>query len=259
MGVALLLFGAGCSREQQDWRSAEAADTIEAYDQFVTRHPQSELAKQARLRVTQLVEDKDWQAAGTDDTAEAYRKFITEHPNGKWAQEARIRLENFSLGAQPGSSSASEGTAAALQSKPVTPAASPGMAAPQVASPGDTAVPAAPVGPTKAPAPLGPKAPALGGPQVPAPAMAAPPAAGSAFGIQLGAFGSEAAATSEWQQLVARFGPQLQGLSPHIVTADTAAGHLYRLQAVVGDEARARALCSSLKQRAQPCMPVLPR
>ena len=49
--VALLLsLLAGCSREQQDWRSAEAADTIEAYGHFIQRHPESELATQARTR-----------------------------------------------------------------------------------------------------------------------------------------------------------------------------------------------------------------
>src|SRR5882762_8878931 len=51
--VTLLCAMAACSREQQDWRSAEAADTIEAYGQFLERHPDSELATQARARLAQ--------------------------------------------------------------------------------------------------------------------------------------------------------------------------------------------------------------
>src|SRR5437868_7118553 len=74
-----LLMLAGCSREQQDWRAAEAADSIEAYDQFIQHHPESELATQARTRVAQLGEDRDWQHAGSADNVEAYRQFITQH------------------------------------------------------------------------------------------------------------------------------------------------------------------------------------
>src|SRR5450756_608507 len=98
ISVCLLMLAAGCSREQQDWRSAEAADSIEGYGEFIQRHPESELAAQARTRVSQLGEDKDWQHAGSVDSAEAYKGFLAQHPNGKWAQEARIRMENFSLG-----------------------------------------------------------------------------------------------------------------------------------------------------------------
>ena len=43
MSVWLLTIATGCSREQQDWRSAEAADTVESYGQFIERHPESEL------------------------------------------------------------------------------------------------------------------------------------------------------------------------------------------------------------------------
>ena len=109
--ICLLLLLTGCSREQQDWRSAEAADTIDGYGQFIQRHPESELVTQARTRVAQLGEDRDWQHAGSADTVEAYRDFLTQHPNGKWAQEARIRIENFSLGEQTGTDAASRAAA----------------------------------------------------------------------------------------------------------------------------------------------------
>jgi hypothetical protein len=83
-------------------------------------------------------------------------------------------------------------------------------------------------------------------------------AGGGGFGIQLGAFSSEAGASNEWRALVARFGEELKGLHEHVVAADTAAGRVYRLQAVVGDEARARAICDSLRKRSQGCVAVLP-
>jgi cell division septation protein DedD len=307
IGVCLLVL-AGCSREQQDWRSAEAADSIEAYDQFIQRHPESELATQARTRVAQLGEDRDWQHAGSADNVDAYRQFITQHPNGKWTQEARIRIENFSLGAQQGNggnvggagSAASAGVAATAAPDAVagsgstrpggSAARSAGVAAgaataadgPRhrdgLAVPGEAAVPAGQMSasasayaaraasPTSAAttdatvaAPGSAATPAAPSPAVPhsPPAMPAPIHSG-AYGIQLGAFGSEAAANMEWHLLTGRFGPELQGLTEHVVMAETASGRIYRLQAVVGEESRARAICDSLRKSSQACVAVLP-
>ncbi len=92
--IALVL---GCSSERRDWRSAQAADTIESYGRFLASHPEGELAADARLRIAQLAEERDWKRAVEADTARAYERFLAQHPNGKWAQEARIRAESFLL------------------------------------------------------------------------------------------------------------------------------------------------------------------
>jgi SPOR domain len=271
IGFCLLLLASGCSREQQDWRSAEAADTIEAYGQFIQRHPDSELATEARTRVAQLGEDRDWQHAGSADTVEAYREFIAQHPSGKWTQEARIRIENFSLSEQKGTDAAvTAGNGGAPGGGPTGSAgggaagpprgpglAVPGEAAVPVAQPGHLASSAAPaVGSGSA------VAPGRGTVMAPGPGSAmasgaSRPASGG-FGVQLGAFSSEAGANNEWRALTGRFAPELQGLSQHVVPAETASGRIYRLQALVGDEARARAICDSLRKRGQACVAVLP-
>jgi cell division septation protein DedD len=211
---------AACSREQQDWRSAEAADTVESYGQFLERHPDSELATQARTRVAQLAEEHEWKQASTADTADAYREFLTQHPNGKWAQEARIRIQNFALSGLP-------------------------PAGPPMATAPDPAVSASGAAPVNTRTNIGS-------------ASGAAANASTGYGVQLGAFGSESAASNEWQQLKSRFVAQLQGLTPRIVAANTASGTLFRLQAQVADEAHARSLCDMLRQQSQACVPVLP-
>jgi cell division septation protein DedD len=253
--IALLaVLATGCSREQQDWRSAEAADTSEAYGRFVEQHPDSELAVRARERLAQLEEERDWSEAGRVATVDGYRQFLGRHPSGKWSEEARIRIEAFSLGSAPhlgGVSAASAGSGAiqgssggvrALQlATQATPPPVRGSGAPTAASQLLRAEPA-----KLATAPQRERN---------APAAAA---GGSAYGVQLGAFGSQASADREWRRLQGRFGAQLGGLSPRIVPAGGATGQLYRLQAAATGEAQARAICDSLKQQAQPCVPVLP-
>jgi hypothetical protein len=259
LAILLVCLGA-CSREQQDWRSAEASDTVEGYARFLKRHPDSELVAEARTRFAQLSEDREWQRAGETDTADAYKQFLAQHPNGKWAQEARIRIENFALGA--------EGAAATASSGATTGAPTGGPAASGSAyadGPVHAPTPAPMVSGEAAQIPTSPSPPTY--PQMAAPTQT-PSAVSTAwrsadsgatpYGVQLGAFASENAATSEWEQLTARFSAQLRGLVPHVVSAETTTGHLFRLQALVADEATARALCDMLKKQSQACVPVLP-
>lgn len=314
IGLCLVLLASGCSREQQDWRSAEAADTIDSYGQFIQRHPESELVTQARTRVAQLGEDRDWQRAGSADTVDAYREFIAQHPSGKWAQEANIRIQNFSLGEQAGTDAASKATGSAgstsgggrvassrssadksagaglavggPRAAPAVPAGTAGSAsgvgqparpasvAPSdgarsygLAQPGDAATSAGSAtarGPTTT-AGIASAGGLNGQASVTASGLSPPTAsavgsaiAKGAFGIQLGAFSSEGSATAQWRTLATKYASQLQGLQQHVVPADTASGRVYRLQATVGNEDRARAICVQLRTYGQPCVAVLP-
>jgi cell division septation protein DedD len=94
-----LLVLVACSREKSDWRSAQAADSPESYEQFIAAHPESALVTTARERLQQLAEEKDWRAAAGIDSFEAYQQFLAQHPAGKWAKEARVRIDNFSASA----------------------------------------------------------------------------------------------------------------------------------------------------------------
>lgn len=105
VAIPLLLLS-GCSREKGDWRSAQAADTPESYEQFISEHPDSTLVATARERLDQLGEEKDWRSAAGADTPEAYTQFLAQHPDGKWAREAQLRMDNFA-GQAPASGSVS--------------------------------------------------------------------------------------------------------------------------------------------------------
>ncbi|HEY4210126.1 MAG TPA: SPOR domain-containing protein [Steroidobacteraceae bacterium] len=236
---------AACSREQQDWRAAEGADTIKGYGQFIEHHPDSELTTEARTRIAQLGEDRDWQQAVSAGTASAFQQFLAQHPSGKWSQEARIRAESFALASVP--IVPGVGVASPPTSPSAAPSSSPSAAAP-TATPTAAATVPLPVTPTAA---LTAPPPTQGLPQTPASA--------AGFGIQLGAFSSEDKANSEWAALTSRFPSQLHGLTPHVVSADTTSGRLFRLQAAAASETLARTICDELKKQSQGCVPILPR
>lgn len=260
--AALAVLVAGCSREQQDWRAAESAGTSEAFGVFIEQHPQSELVRQARARITQFAEDRDWQQASAAATLTAYQRFLARHPSGHWSEAARIRIEGFSLGSAPRIAAEPPGEASSLHGKTgvrlmqlatASAAAREQAASATANSPADTA--SAPPATTQTAATLR-LAVASATPRASADAIAT--ASAERYSVQLGAFGSEATAGAEWDRLQTRFGAELGGLEPRIVAASTPGGRLYRLQVPTDDEAQARAICASLKQQWQACLAVPP-
>ena len=119
--AALVLTLMGCSRERSDWRSAQATDSTESYQQFIEKHPGSTHVAAARERLVQLAEEKDWRAAALTDTPEAYHQFLAAHPGGKWAREAQVRIDNFNANAAvPGGSPPGSSTGMAAPGEPAT-------------------------------------------------------------------------------------------------------------------------------------------
>ena len=211
---------AGCSRQQSDWEKARAANSAEAYEQFLKSYPNGEFTAQAQARLKELYEERDWQKARDADTPEAYQAFLKQYPEGKWTEEARIRVENFTL-AQAPSGASSANTASA------PPAAS---AAPANPSPTTSAV----------------RTPTV------------PPGATGAYGIQLGAFKSSDTADRRWARLQKKYPPVLAGLTHKVVQTKSSKGTVYRLQAFGVTEKHARSICSQLKAKSQACIVVKP-
>lgn len=226
MSALMLAAASGCSHEQRDWHSAQAANTIEAYEQFMTEHPKSSRATDAQAQVVQLTEERDWRRASATDTADAYRQFLLQHPQSKSAPEARIRIENFGLSA----TAAPAPGGGAVQS---TPAAAPNAQAPVAARP-------APQRHSAEPAPV-------------------QTSGDGRFSVQLGAFATEAKAQKQWRRLTARFAHELQGAVSDIEPGKSAGGRrVFRLKAKGLTEERARSICATLKKHAQACVLVKP-
>ena len=263
--LAALALG-GCA-DRREWRNAQAADTIEAYEAYLAQRPQGDYVPPAQRRLAELKEQRDWRIATERDTAEAYRAFIDAHPKGRWVSEARIRIQNFLLDPMPPPvedlrppTEADEAAAAAAAAGAAAGAAAAGAAAaaPVPAAPGPataedplfdasaTASPPAASPPSAVSAPVAPAAPA-------SPAKPAEPAPVS-HRIQLGAFSTREQAQAEWGQARARH-RELQGLVPLLTPVTVAGGApMWRLQAGVVSQSRAREICDTLQAARQPCV-----
>jgi cell division septation protein DedD len=221
--VVLIGIG-GCSRQQSDWEKTRAANTTDAYEQFLKKYPSGEFTAQAQARVKELYEERDWQKARDTDTQEAYQAFLKQYPEGKSSEEARIRVENFMLAQAPSNATpaGADATNASGNPPPPAPAAASAM----------TAKPAA--------------------------KTETSPGTGS-FGVQLGAFKSSAdAANRRWAHLEKEYPKLLAGLSSTVSPKKGASGTLYRLQVAGLTEKHARAICNTLRAKSQACVLIRP-
>lgn len=97
----LALLALTACTDRREWRTAQAADTLESYEGYLAANPVGEYVPLAQRRLIELKEQRDWRVATEIDTADAYRVFIDAHPKGKWVREARIRIQNFLLDPMP--------------------------------------------------------------------------------------------------------------------------------------------------------------
>jgi cell division septation protein DedD len=250
--AVILALLAGCSRTQQDWRAAQQAGTPRAYQVFVERHPDSELAAVAHQRIAQLTEEGAWQQAARENTAAAYQEYLAKYPNGAWSQDARIRMESKSLPAQ-GPQSGGPGLGGADS------VAAPGWPG---SAPASSRSPPVSQGPAPAPRDFAP-APQVGTTRKPASAarpsvreLAGDRSTSNHYAVQLGAFSSNANAKLQWSRLSSRFGPQLRGLTPSVIPVTLSGRRLYRLEARVASQDAARRLCRQLQRQSQGCLPL---
>jgi len=171
-------------------------------------------------------EHADWRTASGADTLEAYDRFVRAHPEGELAAEARARITQLTE-VRDWQRAVASGSAQAyrdfLRQHPS------GRQAEEARIRIDNLT--------------------LRG------AAAQVPPTGAGYAIQLGAFSSDGHAREAWQRLLASHAGTLAGLTPLVVAADP----LYRLQAAVADEARARELCAQLRQSGAACVVVLLR
>ena len=249
--VLLLLAAvlAGCG-ELQDWRSTQRADTLESYAAFIERHPQSQYVPVAQRRLADLLEQRDWLIATESDTAAGYRAFIDNHPKGRWTREARVRLQNFL--STPGVLGPAAIEPADMRSDMPT-----DMPADTPAEPPAEITAQSPSGPPPAMLPdlTGPLSPTV--PDTAAQSVVDSVSVPVTHRIQLGAYSSRAAALEAWRAARARH-TGLQGLVSQVVPGRGEAGEVFRLQASVASEERAREICRALAASGQGCVYVPP-
>jgi formylglycine-generating enzyme required for sulfatase activity len=83
--------------EDSAWATAQAADTVQAYERFLLAFPAGRHAAQARQRIDQLHDEAAWTRAQSADTIPAYARYLAEFPAGRYAERAQARIASLRM------------------------------------------------------------------------------------------------------------------------------------------------------------------
>ena len=114
--LSAIIFLAGCSTPEGDWKSAKEANTVPAYVNFVAKHPHGPHVDEANAAIESL----DWTTAKDANTASAYAEFIGKHPKGQFTEAGRTKLLDLRW-AEAKQKNTKEGYAAYLEEYPSSP------------------------------------------------------------------------------------------------------------------------------------------
>lgn len=85
----VILYGCNATRP---FEAASSANTIQAYETFLEKHPKSKYADEASSNLKLLYEDKDWNDARVANTVTDYKAFLVKYPSGRYVSQAEAGI-----------------------------------------------------------------------------------------------------------------------------------------------------------------------
>jgi cell division septation protein DedD len=190
----------------------------------------------------------DWKAAQTTDSAEAYQQFVRDHADSEFSSQAESRIQqlledtDWKAAAKLDTRDGYEQFVAQHADGKWAQEARVRIENFKLAA-GPASQPATKPAPTMKPAAQPGSKPA-----------AQPAASGNAVSVQLGAFGSTAAAEAAWAKVKSQWPKQSAGLSARYEPVQTGGKTLVRLRATLPDRGQAEQFCETLRKQKHACL-----
>ena len=92
ISILFAIFLTMCSSPESDWQKAEENNTIEAYQSFLNKYPESSYASEVQEKIGKLIFESDWQKAEGNNTIEAYQSFLNKYPESSYASEVQEKI-----------------------------------------------------------------------------------------------------------------------------------------------------------------------
>lgn len=86
-----VVFWTSCATMQSQWEAAKSVDTIAAYEEFLGKHRQGELAQKALQRIEVL----SFEEAKAKNDPTIYERFLSRHPQEKLSSSIRNKLNTL--------------------------------------------------------------------------------------------------------------------------------------------------------------------
>lgn len=92
--LVLLIVILGCSSDKRDYEKAMQANTIQVYEEFIRKHPDSRFVEQAKGKIDSL----EYATVGSKKSIDAYEEFLLKHPNSVFVEAVKVKLDSLRYG-----------------------------------------------------------------------------------------------------------------------------------------------------------------
>ena len=89
--LSLVFVLVGCATVRKDWEYAQTVNTVQSYQDFIRKHPQSEFSREAYNRIEKL----DWQRTQATNTIDSYSRYLSHYQDGKFSSLAKERIDEL--------------------------------------------------------------------------------------------------------------------------------------------------------------------
>jgi hypothetical protein len=92
-GIVLLLaiIVCSCNTIERDWDIALTINTVDSYEEFIKKYPESDFTNEAKTKVEYL----EWEKAVQQNVIAVYEKFMTKYPESAYINEAKEKIESL--------------------------------------------------------------------------------------------------------------------------------------------------------------------
>jgi len=89
----MVVFLVGCATMDTRWQQANSKNTVEAYEAFLQRYPDSHYVLNAKEKIESL----HWNKAIASNTIQGFERYMKLHSDGRYVGEAKERIESLSV------------------------------------------------------------------------------------------------------------------------------------------------------------------
>ena len=94
------------AQEARDWSTAEQANSVQSYQDYLGKYPSGKNAPTAQERINRMladaasaeasaIEEASWSSAKNSNTVSGYETYLSSYPSGKYAPLAKAALEEL--------------------------------------------------------------------------------------------------------------------------------------------------------------------
>lgn len=94
----LMISATEAFAQKKKWQAAQEIHTVEAYRDFIDKHPKSEFKEEAQNQIAILQKaamEEAWENTRKDNSVEAYKDFLKKYPKSDYQQQANSIVEEM--------------------------------------------------------------------------------------------------------------------------------------------------------------------